>query len=74
MHSLSKQIATDGEGATTLIAVNVSGAKSEKQAKLVAKSVVSSSLVKAAVLVMMPIGDGLPVLLVMPMPQLTPIS
>lgn len=47
--SLSKQIATDGEGATTLIAVNVSGAKSDKQAKLVAKSVVSSSLVKAAV-------------------------
>jgi glutamate N-acetyltransferase/amino-acid N-acetyltransferase len=47
--SLSKQIATDGEGATTLIAVNVCGAKSDKQAKLVAKSVVSSSLVKAAV-------------------------
>lgn len=47
--NLAKQIATDGEGATKLITVNVSGAKNDKQAKLVAKSVVSSTLVKAAV-------------------------
>lgn len=46
---LAKQIAQDGEGASKLITVNVSGAKSDKQAKIVAKSVVSSSLVKAAV-------------------------
>lgn len=47
--NLAKQIATDGEGATKLITVNVSGSKTLKLAKLVAKSVVSSSLVKAAI-------------------------
>ena len=46
---LSKKIAQDGEGATKLIEVVVSGAKSDKQAKKVAKAVVSSSLVKAAI-------------------------
>ncbi|HLX54737.1 MAG TPA: bifunctional glutamate N-acetyltransferase/amino-acid acetyltransferase ArgJ, partial [Aquella sp.] len=46
---LSKKIAQDGEGATKLIEVVVSKAKSDKQAKKVAKSVVSSSLVKAAI-------------------------
>ena len=47
--NLAKQIAKDGEGASKLITVNVSGAKTEKQAKQVAKSVVSSSLVKTAI-------------------------
>ena len=47
--NLAKQIARDGEGATKLITVNVVGSTTEKQAKLVAKSVVSSSLVKAAI-------------------------
>ncbi|AUR51272.1 bifunctional glutamate N-acetyltransferase/amino-acid acetyltransferase ArgJ [Aquella oligotrophica] len=47
--NLAKQIAKDGEGASKLITVNVSGAKTSKQAKSVAKAVVSSSLVKAAV-------------------------
>src|SRR6185437_3806931 len=46
---LSKKIAQDGEGATKLIEVVVSGAKSDKQAKKVAKAVVSSSLVKSAI-------------------------
>lgn len=46
---LARQIARDGEGATKLIAVHVQGAKTDKQAKVVAKSVVSSSLVKAAI-------------------------
>lgn len=46
---LARQIAQDGEGASKLITVNVSSAKSDKQAKVVAKSVVSSSLVKAAI-------------------------
>jgi glutamate N-acetyltransferase / amino-acid N-acetyltransferase len=47
--NLAKQVANDGEGASKLITVKVSQAKTEKQAKLVAKSIVSSSLVKAAV-------------------------
>lgn len=46
---LAKQIARDGEGATKLIAANVRGARNDKQAKVVAKSVISSSLVKAAI-------------------------
>ena len=46
---LARQIAKDGEGASKLITVNIQGAKSEKQARVVAKGVVSSSLVKAAI-------------------------
>jgi glutamate N-acetyltransferase/amino-acid N-acetyltransferase len=46
--SLSKQIAHDGEGATKLIEVNIAGAKTKLDAKKAAKSIVSSSLVKAA--------------------------
>jgi len=46
---LSKQIVADGEGATKLIEVVVSGAIDEIQAKTMAKSVVNSPLVKTAV-------------------------
>ncbi|WP_226581788.1 bifunctional ornithine acetyltransferase/N-acetylglutamate synthase [Halobacillus litoralis] len=46
---LAKQIAKDGEGATKLIEVNVTGAKTNEQARIVAKKVVGSSLVKTAV-------------------------
>ncbi|SFF83785.1 glutamate N-acetyltransferase [Halobacillus alkaliphilus] len=46
---LAKQIAKDGEGATKLIEVNVSGANSDKEARIIAKKVVGSSLVKTAV-------------------------
>ncbi|MCZ6673894.1 MAG: bifunctional glutamate N-acetyltransferase/amino-acid acetyltransferase ArgJ [Verrucomicrobia bacterium] len=46
---LSKQIVADGEGATKLIEVIVSGAIDEEQAKTMAKSVVNSPLVKTAV-------------------------
>ena len=46
--NLSKMIAKDGEGATKLIECNVRGAKTAKMAKNVAKSVIKSSLVKAA--------------------------
>ncbi|MDA0346714.1 MAG: bifunctional glutamate N-acetyltransferase/amino-acid acetyltransferase ArgJ [Verrucomicrobia bacterium] len=46
---LSKQIVFDGEGATKLIEVVVSGAVDEDQAKKMAKSVVNSPLVKTAV-------------------------
>ena len=46
---LSKQIVADGEGATKLIEVVVSGAIDEEQAKVMAKSIVNSPLVKTAV-------------------------
>lgn len=45
---LCKMIAQDGEGATKLIECNVIGAKDDATAKVVAKSVICSSLVKAA--------------------------
>ncbi|EPS64595.1 hypothetical protein M569_10185, partial [Genlisea aurea] len=49
MQGLAKSIAWDGEGATCLIEVRVSGAGGEAEATKVARSVASSSLVKAAV-------------------------
>jgi glutamate N-acetyltransferase/amino-acid N-acetyltransferase len=46
---LARCIARDGEGATRLIEVVVDGAATEADARLAARTVVSSSLVKAAV-------------------------
>ena len=46
---LAKAIARDGEGATRLIEVNVSSAASVDDARIAARTIVSSSLVKAAV-------------------------
>ncbi len=46
---LSREIARDGEGATRLVEVVVEGAAGEETAVALAKSVVGSSLVKAAV-------------------------
>jgi glutamate N-acetyltransferase/amino-acid N-acetyltransferase len=46
---LAKAIARDGEGATCLIEVQVSGATDEKAARMVAKTVAGSSLVKSAI-------------------------
>jgi len=46
---LAKCIARDGEGASRLIEVTVNGASSTSEAKLAARTVVSSSLVKTAV-------------------------
>ncbi len=46
--ALCRAIAADGEGATKLLECSVSGAKTEKDAGIVAKSVVCSSLLKAA--------------------------
>jgi glutamate N-acetyltransferase/amino-acid N-acetyltransferase len=46
---LAKAIAGDGEGATKLIEVTVNGAISAAEARLAARTVVSSPLVKAAV-------------------------
>ncbi|ABO66051.1 bifunctional ornithine acetyltransferase/N-acetylglutamate synthase [Geobacillus thermodenitrificans] len=46
---LAKQIAKDGEGATKLIEVRVHGAKTDDEAKKIAKQIVGSNLVKTAV-------------------------
>jgi glutamate N-acetyltransferase / amino-acid N-acetyltransferase len=46
---LTLQLARDGEGATKLITVTVSGARDRDQAKRVAKAIVNSPLVKTAV-------------------------
>ncbi|KAG0496798.1 hypothetical protein HPP92_001489 [Vanilla planifolia] len=49
MEGLAKSIAWDGEGATCLLEVIVSGANNEAEAARIARTVASSSLVKAAV-------------------------
>ena len=45
---LARQQAADGEGAATLITADVRGARDDAEARAVARSVISSSLVKAA--------------------------
>ena len=45
---LCRKIAGDGEGATKLLECKVSGALDEKNAKIIAKSIICSSLVKTA--------------------------
>jgi glutamate N-acetyltransferase / amino-acid N-acetyltransferase len=47
--SLARQIARDGEGATKLLEVHVDTARDDRQAKVVAKAIVNSPLVKTAV-------------------------
>lgn len=47
--ALTQMVARDGEGATKLIEVRVSGARDEDQATRVAKAIVNSPLVKTAV-------------------------
>lgn len=49
MKDLAKKIAKDGEGATKLIEVSVEGARNSSAAKMIAKSIVGSSLVKTAI-------------------------
>ena len=46
---LAKKMASDGEGAKHLITCTVTGAKSEESAETIAKSVISSTLTKAAI-------------------------
>lgn len=46
--AISKDLAGDGEGATKLLECELAGAETEEQAKAAAKSVICSSLVKAA--------------------------
>jgi glutamate N-acetyltransferase/amino-acid N-acetyltransferase len=47
--NLARQMARDGEGATRLIQVDVTGAANETDARLAARAVAGSSLLKAAV-------------------------
>ena len=47
--ALAKQMAADGEGATAMFEVKMTGCESREQAVTLAKSVVSSSLTKAAI-------------------------
>ncbi|HKZ92659.1 MAG TPA: bifunctional ornithine acetyltransferase/N-acetylglutamate synthase, partial [Candidatus Limnocylindrales bacterium] len=47
--SLARQQAADGEGATSLISCGVSGARDDIDARAVARAVVGSNLVKAAI-------------------------
>ena len=49
MRSLAIQIAKDGEGATKLIEVTVDKMPNEKSARMIAKTVVGSNLVKSAI-------------------------
>ncbi len=46
---LAKQMAGDGEGATALFEVNVIGAETKEQAKVLSKSIACSNLVKTAI-------------------------
>jgi glutamate N-acetyltransferase/amino-acid N-acetyltransferase len=46
---LAKSIARDGEGATKLIEVEVNGCENKEDARIIAKSVICSSLVKTAI-------------------------
>ena len=45
---VAKKLAKDGEGATKLLICKVDGAKDDKSAKIISKSIICSSLVKAA--------------------------
>jgi glutamate N-acetyltransferase/amino-acid N-acetyltransferase len=46
---LAKKMVADGEGATKLVKIDVSGAKNEKDAKAVARKVSTSNLLKCAI-------------------------
>ncbi len=48
MSNITKMLAKDGEGATKLLECNVTGAKTEKDALAIAKSVIASDLLKCA--------------------------
>jgi glutamate N-acetyltransferase / amino-acid N-acetyltransferase len=49
LHSLARQVARDGEGATKLLSVHVTGARSVADARAAARAVAGSMLVKAAI-------------------------
>ena len=49
MHDLALQIVKDGEGLTKFVTVKVTGAKTKKAARAIAKSIANSPLVKTAI-------------------------
>ncbi len=49
MENLAKQIVMDGEGAQKFVTITVKGAENEKSAKIIAKSIANSPLVKTAI-------------------------
>ena len=49
MENLAKQIVMDGEGAQKFVTITVDGAESGKSAKIIAKSIANSPLVKTAI-------------------------
>ncbi|MBN8608407.1 MAG: bifunctional glutamate N-acetyltransferase/amino-acid acetyltransferase ArgJ [Caulobacterales bacterium] len=49
LRDLAIQIVRDGEGATKLVAVNVEGAQSDASAKIIARTICESPLVKTAI-------------------------
>ena len=49
LRDLAHQIVRDGEGATKFITVNITGAVNEKEAKIAAKAIANSPLVKTAI-------------------------
>lgn len=49
LQGLAKSIAWDGEGATCLLEITCSGAESQEDALIIAKSVAASSLTKSAI-------------------------
>ena len=49
MHDLALQVVKDGEGLTKFVTVKVSGAKTTKAARAIAKSIANSPLVKTAI-------------------------
>jgi glutamate N-acetyltransferase/amino-acid N-acetyltransferase len=46
--SLARQVVSDGEGASKMIQIKISGAKSESEARLLGKAIANSPLVKTA--------------------------
>lgn len=49
LQSLAKQVVLDGEGATKLIELKVTGAKNDREARTTGRWIISSSLVKTAI-------------------------
>jgi glutamate N-acetyltransferase/amino-acid N-acetyltransferase len=49
LQSLAKQVVLDGEGATKLIELKVTGAKNDREARAAGRWIISSSLVKTAI-------------------------
>jgi glutamate N-acetyltransferase/amino-acid N-acetyltransferase len=49
MHDLALQVVKDGEGLTKFVTVKVTGAKTKKAARAIAKSIANSPLVKTAI-------------------------